>query len=239
MPHHIDLYVKTESIIHRLDPRAKLVAACGFLLAVCIIPIRPLWPAGLLCILLAGAAILERLPTKMLFRRMMSLVFIIGLPFILSRFGNEQTRLAGETFGVKSLLVATTFLVLMASTRAVNLLEITSRVPVLSVFSQLAEFILRGADVLAEEVIRTNRAWALRAPSAPARMRLTSLAWASVSLLVRAAVRSERVGAAMALRGFQGTFPVSALPRLPVSHLAAGVTYALVSLSIAGVGRWQ
>jgi cobalt/nickel transport system permease protein len=238
MPHHIDLYVNTDSPVHRLDPRSKLVAICGFLLAALVVPARPLWPAGSLWLLVGCAAALERLPARMLCRRMLSLSLIVGVPFALSRFGGEQTRLAGEIFAIKSLLVAAAFMVLMASTRAVTLLEITSRLPALSAFSQLAEFILRGADLLVEEVTRTNRAWALRAPRAPVRTRLSSLAWASISLLTRAAVRSERVGAAMALRGFQGRFPASALPRLPLSHLAAGVAYAVMSLGVAGAGRW-
>jgi cobalt/nickel transport system permease protein len=238
VPHHLDLYVKADSRLHRLDPRAKIVAIAGFLAAVCLAPTRPLWPAGALCLLVLCASALGRLPARMMWRRMLSLSLIVGLPFALSRLGGAETRAAGETFAVKSLLVAGAFLVLMASTRPVTLLEITSRLSLLAAFSRLAEFILRGVDLLVEEVTRTNRAWALRAPRAPLRMQLSSLAWASVSLLARAAVRSERVGAAMALRGFQGQFPASTAPRLPRSHLAAGVAYALISLALAGVGRW-
>ena len=238
MPHHLDLYVRTDSRLHRLDPRAKMVAIAGFLAAVFLAPTRPLWPAGALCLLVVCAPAFGRLPARMMWRRMLSVSLIVGLPFALSRLGGEETRAAGETFAVKSLLVAAAFMVLMASTRAVTLLEITSRLPVLSAFSQLGEFILRGADLLVEEVTHTNRAWALRAPAAAIRMRLSGLIWASVSLVARAAVRSERVGAAMALRGFRGWFPASTLPRLPLSHLAAGAAYALMSLGIAGVGRW-
>jgi len=215
-----------------------MVAIAGFLLAVLVVPTRPPSPAGLLCLLVGCVAAFARLPAKMLCRRMLSLSLIIGLPFALSRLGGEQTRLAGEIFAVKSLLVAAAFMVLMASTRAVTLLEITSRLPALSALSQLAEFILRGADLLVEEVTHTNRAWALRAPAAAIRMRLSGLIWASVSLVARAAVRSERVGAAMALRGFQGRFPAATLRPVRLSHLAAGATYALISLGIAGVGRW-
>jgi cobalt/nickel transport system permease protein len=169
---------------------------------------------------------------------MLSVSLMIGVPFALSRLGAEETRLAGDTFAVKSLLVAAAFMVLMASTRAVSLLEILGHVPALSPFGQLGEFILRGADLLAEEVTRTNRAWMLRAPSAALGVRSSGLAWASVSLVARAAVRSERVGAAMVLRGFQGKFPAATLPPLRLSHVAVGAAYALISLGIAGVGRW-
>ena len=215
-----------------------MVAMAGFLVAVFLAPTRPLWPAGALCLLVVCAAALGRLPARMMWRRMLSVSLIVGLPFALSRLGGDQTRLAGEIFAVKSLLVAAAFVVLMASTRALMLLEIAGRLPMLSTFSQLGEFILRGVDLLAEEVTRTNRGWALRAPAATMRMRLSGLVWASVSLVARAAVRSERVGAAMVLRGFQGRFPASPLPRLPLSHLAAGAIYAIISIGIAGVLRW-
>jgi energy-coupling factor transporter transmembrane protein EcfT len=238
VPHHLDLYVKTDSGLHRLDPRAKMVAITGFLLAVFLAPTRPLWLAGALCLLVVCAATLGRLPAKMMCRRMLSISLMVGLPFALSRLGGEETRAAGETFAVKSWLVAGAFVVLMASTRAVTLLEITGRVPVLSGFSQLGEFVLRGADLLAEEVTHTNRAWALRAPATAIRIRLSSLAWASVSLVTRAAVRSERVGAAMALRGFDGRFFAPPARRLAICDLLWGGAFGLAALAIGIVGRW-
>lgn len=238
MPHHIDLYVHQESIIHKLDPRAKLVAIAGFILAVFIVPTRPLLPAGLLCVLIGCVVVLERLPVRVLLRRMFPILVVVGLPFMLSRLGGEQTRVAGELFALKSLLVAAAVIVFMASTHTLAILEFISRMPILSAFGQLGEFIVRGVDLLIEEVMRTNRAWALRASFASTWMKLTSLLWASVNLLVRAVVRSERVGSAMALRGFQGKLPTSAPSPLKFSHLACGLTYAVVSIIIAGVGRW-
>ena len=239
MPHHLDLYIRRESALHGLDPRAKVLAAVGFVAAVLLAPTRPSWPLGLLLMLLICATALARIPARVVCRRLLSLVVIIGMPFLLSRFGSEATRAAGEQFAVRSLLVAATFLVLLASTRAVVLLEVAERLPVVSVFGQLSEFILRGADLLAEEVVRTNRAWVLRAPSATLRVRLTGLTQASMSLLSRAAARSERVGAAMVLRGFQSKLPTATPTPLPRSHLLAGLLFALISLGLAGVGRWR
>jgi len=239
MPHHLDLYVKRESALHRVDPRAKMLAAVGFVAAVLLAPTRPAWPTGALLLLLIGAAVLARLPARLVCRRMLSLVVVIGMPFLLSRLGSEATRAAGEQFAVRSLLVAAAFLVLLASTRAVVLLEVAERLPLVSVFGQLGEFILRGADLLAEEVVRTNRAWVLRAPSATLKVRLTGLTQASMSLLSRAAARSERVGAAMVLRGFQSKLPMATPTPLRGSHLLAGLLFALISLGLAGVGRWR
>jgi cobalt/nickel transport system permease protein len=238
MPHHLDLYVRRERSLHRLDPRAKMVAAVGFAAAVLVAPMRPLWPMGGLLLLLILAATFARLPVRLLCRRVLSLTVVIGMPFLLSRLGGDATRAAGEQFAARSLLVAAAFLILMASTRAIVLLEVVERLPLVSVFGQLGEFILRGVDLLVEEVMRTNRAWALRAPRATLRVRLAGLTQASMSLIARAAVRSERVGAAMVLRGFQGKLPVASPAPIPRWHLAAGAAYAFAATCIAGVGRW-
>jgi cobalt/nickel transport system permease protein len=239
VPHHLDLYVSRKSVLHRVDPRAKMLAAAGFISAVLLAPMRPAWPMAALVVLLVCAAALGRIPVRMLCRRLLSLAVVIGMPFLLSRLGGETTRAAGEQFAVRSLLVATAFLVLMASTRAADLLEVAERIPVISGFGQLGEFILRGADLLAAEVIRTNRAWVLRAPRSSLRTKLSALTQASVSLITRAVARSERVGAAMVLRGFEGKLPLATPTPLPWSHMAAGLAFALVCLCVTGAGRWR
>jgi cobalt/nickel transport system permease protein len=216
-----------------------MLAAVGFVAAVLLAPMHPSWPMGALLLLLVCATALARIPARLMCRRMLSLVVVIGMPFLLSRLGGGATRAAGEQFAVRSLLVAATFLILMASTRAIVLLEVAERLPLVSVFGQLGEFILRGANLLAEEVMRTNRAWALRAPTATIRVRLAGLTQASMSLISRAAARSERIGAAMVLRGFQGKLPTATPTPLSWSHLVVGLIFALISLGIAGVGRWR
>lgn len=238
MPHHLDPYVRETGPLQRLDARAKLVATGGFVIAVLLAPASPWCPLALLAGLLLATIALARLPARLLGRRLLSLALILGLPFLLSRLGSEATRAAGEQFLVRSLLVTTAFLVLLARARAVELLEVLERLPLLSRFGQLAEFILRGVDLLVEEVVRTNRAWELRAPRATLRLRLVGLARAGISLLSRAAARSERVGAAMVLRGFQGWLPAAAPSPIPGWQLAAGAAYALAALSIAGASRW-
>jgi len=238
MPHHLDLYVRRESALHRLDPRAKMLAVAGFIAAVLLAPMHPTWSMGALLVLLICAAALARIPVRLMCRRVLSLAVVIGMPFLLSRLGGEATRSAGEQFAARSLLVAAAFLVLMASTRAIVLLEVAERPPLISVFGQLGEFILRGVDLLVEEVTRTNRAWALRAPRATLRVRLAGLTQASMSLIGRAAVRSERVGAAMVLRGFRGKLPAASPRPIPRLHLAAGAAYALTCICIAEAGRW-
>jgi len=227
-----------DSPLHRLDDRAKLVALTGFVAAALLTPTRPAWPwLGLFGLLFVALA-LGRVSRGPLVKRFLGLSLIVGVPFALSRLGGEVTRLAGESFAVKSLLIAGGFLALTATTRTADLLEVTSRLPGLRGLSALAGFILRGANMLAGEVVRTNRAWALRAPRARLGVRLRGLVAASISLLGRAAARSDRVGAAMVLRGFDGWLPPAPPRALRARDLAVGLLFAATSLALGGVGRW-
>lgn len=236
--HVLDLYVKRDSPLHRLDDRAKLVGLAGFLVGALAAPARPPWAALALAAALLGAAAVGRLPPRALVRRLVPLALVIGGPFALSRLGGAATRAAGEVFAVRSFLVAAAFAVLMAVARPADLLEVGGRLPLVGGFAALSEFILRGTHLLAGEVVRTNRAWALRAPRPGLRLRVGALTAASISLLGRAAARSERVGAAMALRGFDGRLPPVPPGPLPLSHLAAGLAFGFATLLLGVLGRW-
>jgi energy-coupling factor transporter transmembrane protein EcfT len=234
----LDLYVREQGPLHRLDERAKLFATAGFAVGALMAPTRPIWSTLVLLGLLLSAMVVGRVPAMVMGKRLMGLALVVGLPFVFSRFGGEQTRAAGETFAVKSLLVAGGFVVLTASTRAADMLEATGRVPLLAGLSGLSEFVLRGMHVLSGEVMRTNRAWALRAPHPGLRVRLSGLMAASVNLVGRAAARSDRVGAAMVLRGFDGRLPSAPARPIPVRDLLWGAGFGLACLVVGGAGQW-
>jgi energy-coupling factor transporter transmembrane protein EcfT len=234
-----DLYVRQDSPLHRLDTRAKLAATAGFLAGAMCAPTRPFWPALALFALLSAATVAARVPLGMMGKRFVALGLVVGVPFLLSRLGGEATRLAGEGFAVKCLLAAGGFFLLAATTRVSDLLDAACRLPLLASLGALAGFIFRGANVLAEEVGRSMRALALRAPQASRRVRVGGLTAVSISLLGRAAARSERIGAAMALRGFDGHFSPPPARALPVRDLLWGAALGLGPLAIGVVGRWM
>jgi len=238
MTSSVDLYVRGNSPLHRLDVRAKVIALTGFLIATILAPTRPIWPSVALFVMLGIGIAVAHLGLELVVKRLGGLTLVIGVPFLLSRFGSLPTQLAGEMFALKSLLVASAFLLLTSTTRAETVLDLAVRVPVVGGLGALAAFILRGMHVLIGEVMRTNRSWALRAPGASLKVKVSGLTSASISLLGRAAARSERVGAAMVLRGFDGALPVSVADPLPRHHLAAGFAIAIVSLLVGSISRW-
>ncbi|MBN1458263.1 MAG: hypothetical protein JXA57_01920, partial [Armatimonadetes bacterium] len=88
------------------------------------------------------------------------------------------------------------------------------------------------------EVVRTNRAWALRAPGASWTTKMHGLGTASISLLGRAAVRSERIGAAMVLRGFTGSLPAAEMAKPRLRDLTVAGIFATICLAIGAAARW-
>jgi len=229
---------KPDSVVSRLDARAKLLATGGYVGAVLLAPVRPLWAAAALAALLVVAAAMGRITIRTAGMRLLALALIIGAPFALSRLGSDETRHAGEIFAVKSALIAAAFLVLTATTRTEDMLDAMAQTPLLSGLSGLAALMLRGAHVLIGEVIRTNRAWALRAPGASWMTKVHGLGVASISLLGRAAVRSERIGAAMVLRGFTGSLPAAELGRPRLRDVAVASVFATICLAIGVTARW-
>jgi len=238
MPHHLDLYVRSKSAVHALHPGAKILATCGFVAATLLLPARPGASGGVLALMLVLTAASARIPAGVLARRTLALLGVIGTPFLLSQFGGEATRVAGQSFALKSLLITGAFLVLMATTRVVGMLETMSAIPGPAAVVPLTEFIVRGVDLVMEEVIRSDRAATLRAPAAPLRVRVSGLVHAAASLLGRAAARSDRVAAAMVLRGFTGRFPPAERRPVPAAHIIVGALFGTVALGAAGLARW-
>jgi energy-coupling factor transporter transmembrane protein EcfT len=234
----MNLYIAGHGFLHRLDERAKLTALAGLVLAGLLVPARPQWPWLVLLGILAATAAAGRLPVKTTAGRLTGLIVILGGPLLLTRLGGPDTQLAGEVFAVKSFLVAGSFVVYTATTRPEAMIDAFGRVPLLRGMGALSAFILRGVHILHQEVVRTNRAWTLRAPGAGPATKVRGLAGASISLLGRAAVRSERMGAAMVLRGFDGRFPPAPPRPLARGQLAGAVAFALACLAVGGIGRW-
>lgn len=234
----LDPYVEGDSALHRAEPRAKLIGLAGFLTGVGLAPMRPVWAWVSLLALLGAMLVLGRVPGRAIAKRFAALLVVLGVPFALTRLGGEQTRLAGEAFAVKSLLVAGAFVPVTATTGSALLVDSLTRLPGLRGLGVLMSFIVRGVHVLLGEVIRTNRAWSLRAPTAGIGTKLAGMTAGGVSLLGRAAARSERVGAAMVLRGFDGRMPTPAAPPLTWSHAVAASLFGLFCIAIGVAGRW-
>lgn len=220
--HEIDRYADRDSLLHRWEPRSKLIAL-GVLIAVmaALFTLR----GALLGMAVAVAILLaSRLPLAFLLRRFLELqafllLFLIILPLlgsgpVLATLGPLSIHSAGLHAALliylKALTIVALSLVLVNSARLTDTLWAAEKLRIPRGLVQLALITLRYLPILLDEKDATTTAAACRA----FRMRPNSHSYHTAaniagSVLVRSYLRANRVWQAMQCRGFQGRlFPV-------------------------------
>lgn len=243
--HHasLDRYAGGDSPVHRLDPRAKLIAALVFTAAAVSEPRTEL--AGLLPYLVPPLAALlaSGVPAGFLVRRVLiaspfALVMAAGNPLfetaptlvVLGPWTAVLGRgwITGGVILLKFLVSVLALLALVTTTRIGKLAGAFSALGVPRPLAMQVVFLYRYLFVIVGEVQRRARAAAARRIG-PVTLTLgLSAVGASLSgLFSRSLDRSERVGAAMAARGFDGAFVATPGRR------ARSVDLAFVALALA------
>lgn len=206
-----------DSPVHRLDPRAKLVATAAFLGAVASFgryEVAALMPFAAFP---AGLAILGRVPAAFLLRRLAAALPFVLLVAIPNPFLDHAPMgtlgplsITGGWLSLTSLLLrfalmVSATLVLGATTRLDEVCLGLERLGLPPAFTRQVAFLHRYAFVLGGETARVAQAWSLRAfGRKPTPGEFASLAG---HLLLRAWDRARRIHAAMLSRGFDGRIP--------------------------------
>jgi len=208
-----------DSIMHRLDPRLKLLAAAGFSV---VVALSKQWAA--LAAALAGALVLlliTRLPAKAVGRRLLGINTFVSLFWVmlpLSVFGTplfsvgpvsvsmEGVALAGR-LTLKSNSIVMAFMALGATSSIGALGAAMNRLRFPEKLTLLFLLTYRYLFVIQEEYQRLRRAALIRGftPKTDLHTYRTYAYWVAV-LFVRAADRAQRVQHAMICRGFSGRF---------------------------------
>ena len=240
-------YANIDSVIHRLDPRLRLVVALSFAI---LIALADRWPVLLAALLLAVVLIvMARFPLGALVRRMAAvnlflllLVVILPIsvpgpavlelgPLSLSQHGLLQAAMIGTR--ANAIVLAVTALLstmeLVALGHALHHLKVPDKLV------HLMLLCVRYIDVLRHEYLRLIRAMKVRG----FRARMNGHTYRTIGylvgmLLVRSFDRSERIVAAMKCRGFHGRFYM-------IDHFRLGVcdaAFAMASLVVFGVLTW-
>ena len=204
-----------DTIIHRLDPRAKLLATVAFILVVVSFPkydltrLIPLFFFPILMIYLA------ELPIGFLFRKL-----LIVSPFaifigILNPFLDREVLVQWGPFGItggwisfgsvilRFVLTVGAALILIATTSFPGICNALDRLKVPRLFVIQLMFLYRFIFILTEEVLRMVRARSMRSfdKKRPGLMEFVQV----VGLLfLRTLERAERIYLAMRSRGFDG-----------------------------------
>ncbi|TEU15687.1 MAG: cobalt ECF transporter T component CbiQ [Anaerolineales bacterium] len=260
----LDQYSYHDSLIHRLDPRVKLVATLALILAVTATP-PPAWPAfSVLLILVLGLIWAARLSLAVGLRRSMiaipfSLVVALSIPFTtageplfrLHLFNwpltiTDQGLLTFWAVVLRAWLSVLTAGLLTSTTHFVELLRAMKSLGLPKVMVSVISFMYRYIFVLVDEAMRLSMARDSRSANPDGRGGGTLLWRAQVlggmigTLFLRSYERSERIYAAMLSRGFTGeihTLKDTSLPQKDVITLAALLTL-LVAVEVMAHIYW-
>jgi cobalt/nickel transport system permease protein len=218
--HAHKLYLHAHSPVHALPPHCKLAAVFCFVLLVVSTPREAMWAFGLYALLLAAVARVALVPYGHLLKRLLIEVpfvtFALLMPFVaegpyvevlgvqLSGSGlwGAWNVLAKGTLGVAASVL------LAATTELRELLLGLQRLRLPPMLVQIASFMVRYGDVIADEMRRMHIARVSRGFRASGVRQWGVLAKSAGALFIRSYERGERVHLAMVSRGYAGTMPV-------------------------------
>ena len=227
-----DRYHETESFLHRLDPRVKVVVAVAFILSNALLPDGAWFAFGLSWVFLLTGNWLSNLGPGFTFRRsLVALPFaLIAITVLFSMPGNPLSSfhflfwdftitdaglLRFASIIVRSWLSVQMAILLVAVVRFPDLIHALEHLRIPAILTTIIAFLYRYLFVLADEVFRLMRARESRSAgmAAPASVVRPgrSVAWrARVAgnmagqLFLRSYERSDRVYNAMLSRGYNG-----------------------------------
>jgi cobalt/nickel transport system permease protein len=255
----LDRYHHGTGLIHRLDPRLKLLATLAFILVASSTPPHA-WPAFALLAALALLAILASQipPLEVLKRSLIALPFAgmiaLSLPFTRGGqplwtwrpFGLELT-VTDEGLILCAAVLAKAWLsvlvaaLLLASTPLFDLLQAMRALHVPAVLTSTMSFMVRYLFVLGEEAGRLQTARAARSagPGGSLAWRTQVLGGMIGSLFIRSYERSERIYTAMLSRGFTGE--IHSLARLAWQRRDswAGLAWTAALLAIVSLAHFR
>jgi len=249
--HAHPLYLPGASPLHRARPQCKIAASLLFVLAVVATPREALWAYGLYALLLVGLARAGRVPLAFLARRLVVevpfLLFAVLLPVVGQ---GERVEVLGLPLAreglwaawnilVKGTLGVAASVIVAATTPVPELLRGLERLRLPRAFTTIAGFMVRYADVIADDLRRMRIARLSRGYDPRWIWQARAVAATAGAMFIRSYERGERVYLAMVSRGYAGSMPVledlAASRRQWLAALAVPATAALVAATAWGL----
>ncbi len=241
------LYRHGHSPVHRLPAHTKVVALVAFVLVVVATPREQYWAFAGYAALLGAVAIVAGVSGGFVLRRMVVelpfVVFALLLPFVahgpqvevLGMSVSETGLLAGWNVLAKGTLGVVASILLAATTDARDLLLAMQRLRVHALLVEIMSFMVRYADVVADEMRRMRIARESRAFHARHAGHIPVLARSAGALFIRSYERGERVHVAMLSRGYAGSLPLLGATRAGAADWAAAASLPVAAACIAGI----
>lgn len=217
--HAHPLFHSGDSVLHRLPPEVKIVATLIFTIAVVAIPREQFWAFGVCALLLALTASLARIrPLWLVKHAAIELPFVV-LAVVLPFAGTgERVEWLGMSLSVdglygawniaaKGTLGVVASLLLAGTTGVRDLILGMQRLRTPHIFVQIAMFMFRYLDVIADQARRMRIARLSRCHDPRFLWQVKAFASGIGSLFIRSFERGERVYLAMVSRGYTGRLP--------------------------------
>ncbi|MEI2766699.1 MAG: cobalt ECF transporter T component CbiQ [Dermatophilaceae bacterium] len=248
--HGHTLHYHGHSSVHRMPAHLKILALLGYTLLVVATPRETVWPYAVHLGTLAVAVRASGVPAAYLLRRLVVEAPFAGFALLMPLVASgPRVEVAGVSLseaglaGAWALLAKGTLgvlasLLLAATTEPRDLLVGLARLRVPRQLVEIAGFMIRYVDVIADEarrmrIARTSRGFVARSP------RQWPVLGRSVGVLfVRAYERGERVHLAMLSRGYAGSLPTGGAPAVAAGQwMAAAVLPAAALVTAAAAWR--
>ena len=219
---------RLDSAVHRLDPRAKLVALLGVTVVAVITPLGD-WGVFAACaVALAAVAAAAKVPPGVIWGRarvVLPLILFVAafVPFLrpggpAMAIGPLTVSAAGVAVfagvAVKATIGTTAAVLLGATTPFPDLLRGLAALRVPRLPTLIAAVTYRYLWVVADDVRRMRIALCARAYRPRTLLRAGTIGRLVAALFLRTHARAERVHMAMLARGYDGTMPAAAPLRL-------------------------
>jgi len=220
----LDHHSKTESPVHHLDARAKIVVFFSFILIGVSSPPTSFALFGLLALALIFIALLARLPLGHLVKKVLVVlpflfVVAVSIPFMKrDAVGGYNLGLGGLSVSqsglwilwnviIKSSLGVFSIILLSSTTSFPQLIKGMERLGSPKIFTMLVSFMYRYSFILIDEMYRVKRARDSRCFGGRWLWQSKVIGHMVGTLFLRSFHRGERVYLAMLSRGYQGTMP--------------------------------
>jgi cobalt/nickel transport system permease protein len=246
--HAHPLHLPGESVVHRLPPQVKIVAAVLGVVCVVATP-REAFPVfGGYLLLLAAVWVAARIPAGWILRRSVIeapfVVLAVLLPFtgpdprieLLGLSLSEPGLLGAWNILVKGTLGVLTSLTLAATTPMRDLLVGLQRLRAPALVTTIATLMLRYLDVIGAEARRMRLARLSRGHDPRFLWQAGATARGIGALFLRSYERGERVHLAMLSRGWTGAMPVLTPDTTTRADWVRGLAPVAVAAALAVTG---
>ncbi|MEK3793547.1 energy-coupling factor transporter transmembrane component T [Paenibacillus sp. FSL R7-0204] len=240
-------YVHSDSVLHRLDPRTKLLCVVGFTLCCMQLKVPSgYWAATVLAL---GSMRLSRLPLYLYLRALRPVLLFLLLPLIYHLlFNRGQDGIIKEVFSLWRILLPVAFaLVLTVTTKPLDLakgLEVMCKplarlgIPV-EAFALMVMLAVRFIPAISQEldrILMAQRARGLEIGSLQGRQRLQACLRLVIPLLATTISRAEQLAMTLEARAYgngrgRTSFRMLRFSRIDIAAGGIMLVYILLILS--------